>query len=206
MRRGNKVALNHHRRDYPSRAGSFRLRLHRQIRVLIGQTEAGEPLAPHDIRFREQQRSAADRSKQDAPCIRVAHKLADCWVISEQCRALGAARNKDANVVFGLSVIDGLVNIEFAGRIEKTVNLDRFAPDRDHLDLETGPLQSNFREEVLLFLKTVGDKGGDFSFRRHVNPPASAAVPSTAWIEAGSGCTVCQIDTLDMRDLCDRYP
>src|SRR5215831_11239718 len=102
--------------------------------------------------------------------------MADCWVISQQCRALGAARNKDADVVFGLSVIDGLVNIEFAGRTEKTVDLDRFAPDRDHLDLETGPLQSGFRQEVLLFLKTVGDEGGDFSFRRHVNPPASVAV------------------------------
>src|SRR5215510_8728303 len=129
MRRSNQVALDHRRSNHPSRASGFRLWLYRQIRVLIGETEAGEPLTPHDIRFREQQRSATDRSKQDAPCIRVADKLADCGIISQQCRALGAARNKDANVVFGLSVIDGLVNVEFADRIEETVDLDRLAPD-----------------------------------------------------------------------------
>ena len=65
---------------------------------------------------------------------------------------------------------------------------------------------SSFRQKVLLFLKTIGHQGGDFSFRRHLNSPASAAVPTTAWSEAGSGCTICQIDTLDMRNLCDRYP
>src|SRR5262245_6674573 len=126
--------------------------------------------------------------------------MADCWVISQQCRALGAARNKDADIVFGLSVVDGLVNIEFAGRLEKTVDLDRFAPDRDHLDLEAGPLQSDFREEVLLFLKAVGDEGGDFSFRRHLHSPASTAAPSTAWIKAGTEFIIRQIDTLDTQD------